>query len=105
MVVGGLHKWLHGSTSPILLFLLSVDTLTPPACALFLRHFLPPRSPLLLPRYAYVFVGTWGYEFRCASRMAVGLFEAKGVDITVNEYVLSNLFWLGSLLIATLTGE
>lgn len=50
-------------------------------------------------------MGTWGYEFRCASRMAVGLFEAKGVDITVNEYVLSNLFWLGSLLIATLTGE
>jgi hypothetical protein len=37
--------------------------------------------------------------------MAVSLFEHKGVDLGLNDYILGSVFWLGSAIIATLTAS
>jgi hypothetical protein len=37
--------------------------------------------------------------------MVVSLFEQRGVDLGVNDYILGGVFWLGSAVIATLTAS
>ncbi|KAG7384280.1 putative choline transporter, neither null mutation nor overexpression affects choline transport [Phytophthora pseudosyringae] len=54
-------------------------------------------------RFAYAYVGCYGYSFVTASRHVFKLFAAKGWSAIVNDDLTGNVFWLGSVLIGAAT--
>lgn len=54
-------------------------------------------------RFAFVFIGVWGYPYSEAAHLALELFEAKGWQVVLNDYLIGNVLFLGSLLIGGLT--
>ncbi|CAH0473111.1 unnamed protein product [Peronospora belbahrii] len=54
-------------------------------------------------RFAYSYVGTYGYSFVKASRHVFKLFAAKGWSAIVNDDLTGNVFWLGNIIIGAVT--
>ncbi|KAF4141555.1 Plasma-membrane choline transporter [Phytophthora infestans] len=54
-------------------------------------------------RFAYSYVGCYGYSFVTASRHVFKLFAAKGWSAIVNDDVTGNVFWLGNIIIGAVT--
>lgn len=56
-------------------------------------------------RFAFVFVGVWGYAYCDAAHLALQLFEAKGWDVVLNDYLIGNVLFLGSFLVGGITAS
>ncbi|KAG3113538.1 hypothetical protein PI124_g6820 [Phytophthora idaei] len=54
-------------------------------------------------RFAYSYVGCYGYSFVTASRHVFKLFAAKGWSAIVNDDLTGNVFWLGNIIIGAVT--
>ncbi|KAK1929904.1 Protein PNS1 [Phytophthora citrophthora] len=54
-------------------------------------------------RFAYAYVGCYGYSFVTASRHVFKLFAAKGWSAIVNDDLTGNVFWLGNIIIGAVT--
>lgn len=55
-------------------------------------------------RFTFVFVGVWGYGYREGGRLAMKLFEAKGWDLVLNDYLIGNVLFLGSVMVGGIVG-
>ena len=55
-------------------------------------------------RFAFVFVGVWGYGYREGGRLAMSLFEAKGWEVVLNDYLIGNVLFLGSVMVGGIVG-
>ncbi|CAI5729219.1 unnamed protein product [Peronospora farinosa] len=54
-------------------------------------------------RFAFSYVGSYGYSFVTASRHVFKLFATKGWSAIVNDDLTGNIFWLGDIVIGNLT--
>ncbi|RLN59106.1 hypothetical protein BBJ29_003969 [Phytophthora kernoviae] len=54
-------------------------------------------------RFAYSYVGCYGYSFVTASRHVFKLFVSKGWSAIVNDDLTGNVFWLGNIIIGAVT--
>ncbi|RLN37541.1 hypothetical protein BBJ28_00014342 [Nothophytophthora sp. Chile5] len=54
-------------------------------------------------RFAYSYVGCYGYSFVTASRHVFKLFASKGWSAIVNDDLTGNVFWLGNVIIGAAT--
>ncbi|CAI5715108.1 unnamed protein product [Peronospora destructor] len=54
-------------------------------------------------RFAFSYVGSYDYSFVTASRHVFKLFAAKGWSAIVNDDLTANIFWLGDIIIGTVT--
>lgn len=54
-------------------------------------------------RFAYSYVGCYGYSFVTASRHVFQLFAKKGWSAIVNDNLTGNVFWLGNIVIGAVT--
>lgn len=55
-------------------------------------------------RFAYTYVGCYGYSFISASKHVFKLFCSKGWSAIVNDDLTGNVFFLGNLLVGAATG-
>lgn len=54
-------------------------------------------------RFAFVFVGVWGYPYGEAARLALRLFETRGWEVILNDYLIGNVLFLGCMLMGGVT--
>lgn len=62
------------------------------------------RIMLYFNKWAFVYVGLYGYEYMEAGKRVMTLFQARGWTTIINDDLISNTLGLMSLVIAALTG-
>jgi hypothetical protein len=55
-------------------------------------------------KYAFCYVGIYGYDFLSAGKNVVTLFKRRGWSLIITDSLVNNVLFFGSLSIATLTG-
>jgi len=76
-----------------------------PALACVLDCMLGILESLLeiFNRYAFCYVGIYGYDFRTAGRSVWTLFKERGLTVIVNDDLLDNVFLLGCILVGVIS--